>query len=175
VNAVADSRRRAIWIGVELAVVVLAFGGLALGLGGLRVSRAEVKVEPAEADNAARQVTVFAIVATPGAKTVDSKLSRIKTQLDKLMPQHGFKLLDVQSKRLVTGESVTCDLRNGYTTQTELVGAVDENGKVPLRCELFLNQNREFSTLVKTPMNQLFFCERQLQDGSALLIGVGTR
>ena len=114
----ADSRRRAIWIGVELAVVVLAFGGLALGLGGLRVSRAEVKVELAEADNAARQVTVFAIVATPGAKTVDSKLSRIKTQLDKLMPQHGFKLLDVQSKRIVTGESVTCDLRNGYTAQT---------------------------------------------------------
>jgi hypothetical protein len=24
-------------------------------------------------------------------------------------------------------------------------------------------------------MNQLFFCERELQDGSALLIGVGTR
>ncbi len=35
----ADSRRRAIWIGVELAVVVLAFGGLALGLGGLSACR----------------------------------------------------------------------------------------------------------------------------------------
>jgi len=173
VNAVADSRRRAIWIGVEVTVVMLAFGGLALGLGGLRVSRADVKVEPA--DDVARQVTVFAIVATPGSKQVDSKLSTIKTQLDKLMPQHGFKLLDVQSKRLVTGESVACDLRNGYTTQTKLVGPVDENGKVPLRCELFLNQNREFSTLVKTPLNQLFFCERELQDGSRLLIGVGAR
>jgi hypothetical protein len=174
VNAVADSRRRAIWIGVEFAVVILAFGGLALGLGGLlRVSRAEVKVEPA--DDVARQVTVFAIVATPGTKTVDSKLATIKPQLDKLMPQHGFKLLDVQSKRLVAGESVACNLRNGYTTQTFLAGPVDENGKVPLRCELILNQSREFSTLVKTPMNQLFFCEQELQDGSALLIGVGAR
>jgi hypothetical protein len=174
VNAVADSRRRAIWVGIELAVVLLACGSLALVLGGLvRVSRAEVKVEAD--DDVPRQVTVFAIIATPGSKQVDSKLSTIKPQLDKLMPQHGFKLLDAQSKRLVTGESVTCDLRNGYTTQTKLVGAVDENGKVPLRCELFLNQKREFSTLVKTPMNQLFFCERELQDGSALLIGVGTR
>jgi hypothetical protein len=169
----ADSRRRAIWIGVELAVVILAVGGLALGLGGLRVSRAEVKLEPA--DNEARQVTVFAIVATPGTKTVDSKLAAIKTQLDKLMPQHGFKLLDVQSKPLVTGESVACDLRNGYTTQTKLVGPMDENGKVPLRCELFLDQKREFSTLVKTPTNQLFFCKWELDDGSAFLIGVGTR
>jgi len=173
VKAVADSRRRAIWIGVEVTVVVLVFGGLALGLGGLlRVSRAEVKVEPADD----MQVTVFAINATPGSnKQVDSKLSTIKTQLDKLMPQHGFKLLDVQSKRIVPGESVACDLRNGYTTQISLVGPVDENGKVPLRCELFLNQSREFSTLVKTPLNQLFFCERELQDGSRLLIGVGAR
>jgi hypothetical protein len=169
----ADSRRRAIWIGVELAVVILAFGGLAIGLGGLRVSRAEVKSEPD--DNEPRQVTVFAIVATPGTKTVDSKLATIKPQLDKLMPQHGFKLLDVQSKPLVIGESVACDLRNGYTTQTKLVGSMDENAKVPLRCELFLNQSREFSTLVKTPTNQLFFCERELPDGSALLIGVGAR
>jgi hypothetical protein len=174
VNAVADSRRRAIWIGVELAVVALAFGSLALALGGLvRVSRAEVKVEPA--DDLPRQVTVFAIVATPGSKQVDSKLARIKPQLDKLMPQHGFKLLDVQSKALVIGESVDCDLRNGFTSQTKLVGPMDENGKVPLRCELFLNQSREFSTLVKTPTNQLFFCEQELEDGSALLIGVGTR
>ncbi len=169
----ADSRRRAIWIGVEVAVVMLTLSALALGLGGLRVSRAEVKVEPA--DDTARQVTVFAIVATPGTKTVDSKLATIKPQLDKLMPQHGFKLLDVQSKPLVTGESVACDLRNGYTAHAKLVGPVDENGKVPLRCELFLNQDREFSTLVKTPMNQLFFCEQPLEDGSAFLIGVGTR
>ena len=85
------------------------------GWGGLRVSCAEVKIEPA--DNAARQVTVFAIVATPGSQNGRLEADEIKSQLDKFMPQHGFKLLDVQSKRLVTGESVTCDLRNGYTTR----------------------------------------------------------
>ena len=56
-----------------------------------------------------------------------------------------------------------------------LVQTVDENGKVQLRCELFHDKNRQFSTLVKTPLNQLFFCQQALQDGSQLLIGVGAR
>ena len=120
-------------------------------------------------------MTVFAIVATPGDKNVDSNLTSIRSQLDRLLPRHGFKLLDVQNKEIMTGESVVCDLRNGYTTQVSLLGPVDENGKVKLRCELLLNQGREFSTLVKTPLNQLFFCERTLADGTRLLIGVGAR
>jgi len=123
----------------------------------------------------ARQVTVFGIIATPGSKTADSNLASIKAQLDKLLPQHGFRLLDVQSKRIVAGESVTCDLSNGYTVATFLVQLVDDNGKVQLRCELFQDQSHQFSTLVKTPLNQLFFCQRALQDGSQLLIGVGAR
>jgi hypothetical protein len=123
----------------------------------------------------ARQVTVFGVIATPGTKTADLNLARIKTQLDKLLPKHGFRLLDVQSKRIVAGESVTCDLSNGYTVAMSLVQPVDENGKVQLRCELFQDQASQFSTLVKTPLNQLFFCQRALQDGSQLLIGVGAR
>ena len=55
----------------------------------------------------ARQVTVFGIIATPGSKTADSNLASIKTQLDKLLPKHGFRLLDAQSKRIVAGEIVT--------------------------------------------------------------------
>ena len=98
------------------------------------------------ADDEARQLTVFGVVATPGSKTADTNLTTIKTQLDKLLPKHGFKLLDAQSKRIVAGESVTCDLRNGYTLVTSLVQAVDENGKVQLRCELFRDKDREFST-----------------------------
>ena len=123
------------------------------------------------ADDEARQVTVFGVIATPGSKTADTNLTTIiKTQLDKLLPKHGFKLLDAQSKRIVAGESVTCDLRNGYTVVTSLVQPVDENGKVQIRCELFRDQDRQFSTVVKTPPNQLFFCQRALQDGSQLLI-----
>ena len=52
---------------------------------------------------------------------------------------------------------------------------LDENGKVELRCELFHDKAVEFSTLVKTPASQLFFCQRALDDGSQLLIGVGAR
>ncbi len=172
----AVSRRRAIRLGIELTVVMLAVGAPSLGFGGLRLSRADSKSQKSQAtDSVARHVTVFAIVATPGSKNVDSKLKSIRSQLDKLVPRHGFKLLDVQNKEIVTGESVVCELRDGYKAQVSLLGPVDENGKVQVRFELFLNDGREFSTLVKTPLNQLFFCERKLADGSQLLIGVGAR
>jgi hypothetical protein len=95
--------------------------------------------------------------------------------LDKLLPKHGFKLLDAQSKRVEAGESVTCELGDGYSVLTSMVEMLDENGKVQLRCELFKDDVRQFSTLVKTPLNQLFFCQRPLQNGSQLLIGVGAR
>ena len=98
------------------------------------------------ADDEARQVTVFGIIATPGSKTADTNLTTIKAQLDKLLPKHGFRLLDAQSKRIVAGESVTCDLSNGYTVVISLVQAVDEDGKVQIRCELFQDQDRQFST-----------------------------
>ena len=31
-------------------------------------------------------------------------------QLDKLLPNNGFKLLDARSERIVDGESITCNL-----------------------------------------------------------------
>jgi hypothetical protein len=152
----------------------LVFGGLVIGLCGLHVSRAEVRSNRTEAE--ARQVTVFGVVATPQGKTPDSsKLATISAQLDMLLPKHGFKLLDAQSKRIETGESVTCELGDGYSVVTSLVEMLDENGKVQLRCELFKDDVRQFSTLVKTPLNQLFFCQRPLENGSQLLIGVGAR
>jgi len=169
---VAVTRCRSGGLAIELAVAALGFGGLVLGLCGLHVSRAEVDIKTADE---ARQVTIFGIIATPGTKTADTNLATIKTQLDKLLPKHGFKLLDAQSKRIVAGESVTGDLRNGYTVVTSLVQAVDEDGKVQIRCELFKDQDRQFSTVVKTPPLQLFFCQRALLDGSQLLIGVGVR
>ena len=126
-------------------------------------------------DESVRQVTVFAILATPGSKSIDPRLGSIKTELRKVLPEHGFKLITVESKRIGTGQTVTCDLGNGYKTETTLVQSVDENGKVRLRCTLALNGKHEFSTLVKTPANQLFFYERLLKDGTRVLIGVGAR
>jgi hypothetical protein len=158
---------------MELALTALAFLGLALGLSELHVSRAEMGVKAA--DDETRQVTVFGIIATPGSKSADSNLISIRTQLDKLLPKHGFRLLDAQSKRIVAGEGVTCKLGGDFTVVTSLVQTVDENGKVQLRCELFHDEDRQFSTLVKTPLHQLFFCQRALEDGSQLLVGVGVR
>ena len=102
---------------------------------------------------------MFGVLATPNAKTVDSRLSNIQSQLDKLLPKNGFKLLDARSERIVDGESITCSLGNGYSLTTLLVKPLDENGKVELRCELFHDKVSEFSTLVKTPVDQLFFCQ----------------
>ena len=169
------SSRRTLRIGIPL-VAALGFVGLALGLGGLRVTQAQTRSKSDPSHEVSRQVTVCAIIATPGAKTVDSKLAEIQGQLNRLLPNHGFKLRDAQSGRVVSGESVECDLGNGYTAETSLVQPVDENGKVKLRCELFLDKSLQFSATVKAPLNQLFFCERPfLDDGTKLLIGVGVR
>jgi hypothetical protein len=168
-------RRRALTVGIPLVAAVL-FIGLVLGLGGLRVSHAQTKTKTEASHEVARQVTVFAIIATPGNKTVDSKLADIQGQLNRLLPNHGFKLRDAQSGRVVAGESVDCDLGNGYTAETSLIQPIDEDGKVKLRCELFLDKTLQFSATIKAPLNQLFFCERPfLDDGSKLLIGVGVR
>jgi hypothetical protein len=159
--------------GTELALALFALGGLAVLVSGLHVSRADVKSSD---DNVrARQVTVFGVLATPGGKTLDPRLSNIHSELDKLLPKNGFRLLDARNERVVDGEAVTCDLGNGRLLTTTLVKWLDENGKVELRCELSQDKAVEFSTLVKTPTSQLFFCQRALDDGTQLLIGVGAR
>jgi hypothetical protein len=169
-----ESRRR--WLGrsrVKLAAAVVASSVLAVGLCGVHVSRAAVRTRSSE--DSARQVTVFGVVAIPGGKGVDAKLLRLKTQLAQLIPNHSFKLLGAQTSRMVAGDSIPCDLGNGYRVETCLVQPLDDNGMIQLRCELFRGEDRLFSTLVKTPANQLFFCQRALGEGSQLLIGVGAR
>ncbi len=164
------SRRWALRAGLSMAA--LAFGGLVIGLSGLRVSCAggETYSNP----GIVRQVTVFAIVATPKGESVDNKLSTIRAQLSKLLPQHGFKLLDSRSAPIVAGESVECNPGHGYTVEITMVRPIDENGKVELRCDLSLDNELQFSATVRAPLDQLFFCERPfLTDGSKLLIGVG--
>lgn len=123
----------------------------------------------------ARQVTVFAIIATPHSMKVDPKLSSIAPQLKKLLPNHGFKLLDVKTKRLQRGQAVSCDLGGGRSAAAMLIEPLDDDGKVELRCELLMNDVSQLATQVATPPNQLFFCDKALGGGERLLIGVGAR
>jgi hypothetical protein len=162
-----------------MAVLGLAAAGLDSGPGRLTAQSLRAGIDAGRkraGDGIPRQVTVFAILATPDTATVDPRLTDdVKTQLRKILPGHGFKLLDVQSKRIEVDQAVKCDLGKGYTAETVLVRSPDENGKVQLRCSLALKKAPQFSILVKTPVNQLFFYERSLQDGSRVLIGVGAR
>lgn len=123
----------------------------------------------------ARQVTVCGIIADPKNMDVDPKLAQIQPQLSKLLPKHGFKLIEAKTKRVKGGQSVVCDLGGGYAAEALLVEPLDDNGKVQLRCDLTLNSVSQFSTLVTTPANQLFFCDQKRGDGTHLLIAVGAR
>lgn len=122
-----------------------------------------------------RQVTMFGILATPGSTSVDPKLSTLAPQLRKLMPNHGFTLLEVQSKRLSPGKKVACQKLNGYSAEATLMDVLDVNGKVDLRFALGAAGQMQSATIVSTPPNQLFFFDKPLSDGSRLLIGIGAR
>jgi hypothetical protein len=167
-------------IALGLGIVCAMLPGNVVGLG-QTVDVPRVAQDPEQpkykssADEAARQVTVFAILATNDPAAVDPRLASVHSQLRKVLPGHGFKLLEVVSKRIEAAQTVACDLGNGYKAETVLVRPLDENGKVQLRCMLSQHGTKEFSTLVKTPINQLFFYERLLKDGTRVLIGVGAR
>jgi hypothetical protein len=153
----------------ELRFVALGLVVVVLATVGPRLAPAQPPEEPA------RQVTLFGVIATPGNTFIDPKLAKVSAQLRKLLPDHGFRLLDVRTKRLTAGTSLLCNLGGGFTAATTLIHPADENGKVQLRCAVLLNQSVQLESLVTTPPNQLFFCEKTLNDGSRLLIGVGAR
>ena len=123
-----------------------------------------------------RQVTLCAIVADPNDLMVDPKLEQIQGQLRKLLPKHGFRLIDVQSKSLEVGQSVRCETAQGVQARSELVNVLDAHGKVQLRVSLELTGGLpQFSTVVNTPPNQFFFVDQPILDGRRLLIGIGAR
>ncbi|MCA1684655.1 MAG: hypothetical protein LC745_01465 [Planctomycetia bacterium] len=126
-------------------------------------------------DDPARQVTLFGMIASPHDLGVDPKLAKIEPQLRKLLPNHGFRLLDVQSKRLTAGQTLSCQLEDGFSAATTLVQPADPDGKVQLRCTMLRKQTVLLETLVSTPPNQLFFCDKVLGGGTRLLIGIGAR
>lgn len=124
----------------------------------------------------ARQVTLFGIVADPNNLSIDPKLNKIAPQLRALLPGHGFKLLEVKSKRLAPGQKMSCDFKaDGFAATAQMVEPLDANGKVQLKVGLYQNEGLQFESLVNTPPNQLFFCDRLFNGGVRLLIGVGAR
>lgn len=150
--------RRAAILGLSLWIAGLVACGPALG-----------QVAPS------RQVTLFGIHATPGGGQVDAKLKAIAPQLKKLFPGHSFKLLRSESKRVTEGQSLKADLGEGWSARADLHSVLDGDGNLQLRFALDLDGQAEFATLVRTPPNQLFFCDKMLPDGSRLLIGLGGR
>jgi hypothetical protein len=180
---VAEFSGRRPLFGIALFAAGLAVAGLISSLGISRSASQTVRTGTGTGsgrtkggESTGRQVTVFAILATRNTPTADPRLNNnVKAQLRKILPDHGFKLLDVQSKNIEVTQALTCDLGSGYTAETVLVKSLDENGKVQLRCKVAHDKVPEFTTLVKTPVNQLFFYERSLKNGSRVLIGVGAR
>ncbi|HEY2159419.1 MAG TPA: hypothetical protein VGH33_27585 [Isosphaeraceae bacterium] len=122
-----------------------------------------------------RQVTVFGVLATPGQGQDDPKLKEILPQLRTALPGHSFKLLKVNSKRVVAGEAIACELGDGYIATTQLVDPLDTNGKVQLRFDFSYGGYPQYQTLVSTPPNQVFYINRPLGDGARLIMGIGAR
>lgn len=139
-------------------------------------STSKKKPDPKRKEADSRQVTLFGIIATPNDTTIDPKLIDIEPQLRKLFPHYGFRMIHARGKRLAEGETLECDLEDGYIAETRLNKAIDENGRVELRVVLTLEGEGQIATDVITPPNQLFFCDKRLSDGmTRLLIGVGAR
>jgi hypothetical protein len=148
---------------------LLAWGAAALALAG------PVRPEARAQDKPARQITLFGVVAVPGTAAIDPKLAAIAPHLRRLLPDHGFRLLNVASQRLEPGHSLSCDLSDGWIAHTQLIDPLDPNGKIQLRFALDRDGRHQFITGITTPPNQLAFCEKTLPDRSRLLIGIGAR
>lgn len=124
----------------------------------------------------ARQITLFGVLASPVDLTIDPELKPIEAQLRKLLPNHGFKLLGVKNKRLAVGDVLECKFGDsGFEAAVQAVDLLDSEGKVQLRFNLEYQESTELGTLVRTPPNQLFFCDKALPDRHRLLIGIGAR
>ncbi|HWE37846.1 MAG TPA: hypothetical protein VG406_14855 [Isosphaeraceae bacterium] len=171
-------RVRHLWFGGWMA----AFACLAL----LAASRALPRRAHAQDEDTGRripsaavpsQVTICGIRATPGESKIDPRLRRkhLDPQLRRMFPGHGFRLLAVDSRPLIAGQSLTCDLEDGYAAKVELIDPFDKDGKVRLRIRLVRGKAIAFETVVTVPPNQLFFCDKALSDKTRLILGIAAR
>ena len=87
----------------------------------------------------------------------------------------GFRLLGTETQRISSGESLSCALGPALAVQAQLVNPLDANGKVQFRVQLDRDQQIDFATVVTTPLNQLFFCDKVLPDGTRVILGIGAR
>lgn len=124
-----------------------------------------------------RQVSVLALKVIPDSNEMDEKLDNVQIAplLRRLKPGDGFRYVDNRSERLTKGESVVCDLGGGTHARAELLDPLDAKNKVEFRFTLELAGRPPYSTVIRTPANQIFFCEKELPDGNHLLIGIGAR
>jgi hypothetical protein len=123
-----------------------------------------------------RQITLFGIVASPVDPRIDPKLVPIQDQLRKLLPGHGFQLLSTETKRVAVGETHRISLGDTeFKAGVQLIDWSDAEGKVPLRFALDYQDQTELATIVRTPPNQLFFCDKALPNRMRLLVGIGVR
>lgn len=166
------NRRR----GLRPIAAAWALGFGLIGDAGLAQSPAPTPPPAPAVAKPARQVTLFGVMATPGTTGVaDPKLSAVLPQLRRLLPHHKFRLVEIASDRAVAGQTVRCDLGDGFVATSEMVAAQDSNGRVQMRFRLAKGKESLYQTLLVTPPDQVFFCENPLPDGSKLLVGLGAR
>lgn len=123
-----------------------------------------------------RQVVMFGVLATPGSNVMDPKIPAVVAdQLRAKLPGHGFKLIQVKSDRVLTGQSVTMELGDGFSTSAQLLNPLDPNGKVQMKFELAHQGVSQFQAAVVTPADQFNFFDKMLPNNSHLLMGVGAR
>ena len=143
------------------------------------ISCSPIAAPPASASwqgSPGRQVVVFGVMATPGSKAMDPKISPVvAAQLRRTLPGHGFKLIKIKSQRVLNGGSVALPLDNGFVTEVQLMNELDPNGKVLMRFDLSVEGISQFQSIVTTPADQFNFFDKILSDNSHLLIGVGAR
>lgn len=124
----------------------------------------------------ARQLVVFGVLATPGSSAMDAKITPVVgAQLRRALPNHGFKLISIKRESVLAGQSVVCDLGDGFVSSAQLLNPLDVNGKVQMRYDLSLFGGSQFQTVVVTPPDQFNFFDKILPNNSHLLVGVGAR
>lgn len=148
---------------------------LIAGFGPAPCAQAQIILPPGA--TISRQVTLFAIRATPNDPAIDPKLKAIAPQLKRLMPNHGFQLLNVQSHTLRVNQTISCKISDQLVAKADLVNGLGTDGKVQFRFSLQEPRSGMAlaTTLISTPPNQLFFCDKVFDDGTKVLIGIGAR